>query len=71
MPPAARTLLARFRGSAPRLTGELNVGGPPRAVGACAELLPRVTFLERPEAGHCPWAGDPGFFAAATASLLV
>ncbi|MFI1190616.1 alpha/beta fold hydrolase [Streptomyces californicus] len=70
-PPATRTALAGFRGSALLLTGELDMNSPPSSVAACAELFPRATFLEQPGAGHYPWADDPALFAAATVSFLV
>ncbi|GCB44414.1 alpha/beta fold hydrolase [Streptomyces sp. NL15-2K] len=69
-PESTRLALAVFPGPVLVLAGEVDVPGPPRALGEYAGLFPDAELVVQPGAGHFPWLDDADRFTATVADFL-
>jgi pimeloyl-ACP methyl ester carboxylesterase len=66
-PPTTRKSLTEFNKPVLFLTGEYDVGLPPRNAAEYAALFKDATLTVQPGAGHFPWLDDPAWFTRALA----
>ncbi|MGW2224819.1 alpha/beta fold hydrolase [Streptomyces formicae] len=67
---ATRAALARFVRPVLLLTGEVDLGAPPRPMKELNSLFPHGELTVQPGAGHFPWLDDPERFVAVVAEFL-
>ncbi len=67
---AVRRGLAALEAPVLLLSGEHDVGLPPRRAAEYAALFPHAESHLQPGAGHYPWLDDPGGFTAVMARFL-
>ncbi|MFJ2774087.1 alpha/beta fold hydrolase [Streptomyces sp. NPDC087300] len=69
-PAATRAALARFVRPVLLLTGETDLGAPPRPMKELNSLFPKGELTVQSGAGHFPWLDDPERFVAVVAEFL-
>ncbi|MER6593904.1 alpha/beta hydrolase [Micromonospora purpureochromogenes] len=69
-PAATRSALTRLEAPVLLLTGEYDVGLPPKRAAEYAGLFPRGELAVQPGGGHYPWLDDPESFGQTLAAFL-
>jgi pimeloyl-ACP methyl ester carboxylesterase len=69
-PDATRAELSRLTAPVLLLTGEYDVGLPPKFAAEYAALFTSARLAVQPRGGHFPWLDDPGWFVPTVAAFL-
>jgi pimeloyl-ACP methyl ester carboxylesterase len=69
-PRATRSALARLRAPVLLVTGEYDVGLPPKRAAEYAGLFPQAEIAVQPGSGHYPWRDDPEWFVRTLAKFF-
>jgi len=69
-PPAVRAALTTLRAPVLLVSGELDVGLPPKCAAEYAGCFRRAELIAQPGAGHYPWLDDPDGFAQTVTGFL-
>jgi pimeloyl-ACP methyl ester carboxylesterase len=69
-PDAARAELGGLTAPVLLLTGEYDVGLPPKCAAEFAALFPSARLAVQPRGGHFPWLDDPAWFVPTVAAFL-
>ncbi|MEV0723868.1 alpha/beta hydrolase [Micromonospora purpureochromogenes] len=69
-PDATTSALTRLEAPVLLLTGEYDVGLPPKRAAEYAGLFPQAELAVQPGAGHYPWLDDPESFVRTLAAFL-
>lgn len=69
-PPAVRAALATLRAPVLLISGELDVGLPPKCAAEYAGCFRRAELVVQPGGGHYPWLDDPDGFAQTVTGFL-
>lgn len=69
-PPATRSALRGLEAPVLLITGEYDVGLPPKRASEFAELFPRGELAVLPRGGHYPWIDEPEWLVETVSTFL-